>query len=176
MKLVKFVPAFVATLVLAACFNNQEVAQIQQTQVAVAQATENATQPVKDVVNTGNGTAELKVEKMTDAAKTVVYRCQSGKQVTATYVFQGEEAVAVNLVLQNGKTTQKIPTLNRDAANPDFTSFVSKDYIWNVSTGFTNATVTAETTGMLTQLGKDSDEILAKLCDVDQKATAKINK
>lgn len=63
MKLVKFVPAFVATLVLAACSNNQEVAQIQQTQVAVAQATENATQPVKDVVNTGNGTAELKVEK-----------------------------------------------------------------------------------------------------------------
>lgn len=69
MKLVKFVPAFVANFSFSfACFNNQEVAQIQQTQVAVAQATENAATSKRCGEDTGSSTAaELKVEKIADA-------------------------------------------------------------------------------------------------------------
>lgn len=177
MKLVKFVPALAATLVLAACSNNsQEVVQVQAKQDAVVQATENATQQVQNVASTANGTAAVKVEKVTDGSKVIAYRCLSGKRVSATYAFQGDEAKAVNLVLTEGRKSQKIPTLTRDAANQDFASFVSDKYIWNVDSSFTLANATKETTGMLTQKGKDSDDILAKLCDVDSKLTKKLNK
>lgn len=174
MKLVKFVPALAATLVLAACSN--QATTTQPTQDPVAQATETATQQVKDVAGTGHGTAAVKVEKATDSSKSIVYRCLSGKRVTATCAFQGDEAKAVNLVLKEGRKSQKIPTLTRDAQNQDFTSFVSDKYIWNVDTGFNLANATKETTGMLTKKGKDSDDILAKLCDVDSKLTKKLNK
>lgn len=175
MKLVKFAPALAATLVLAAC-SNQQAATTQPAQNAVTQAAETATQQVKDVASTAHGTAAVKVEKATDGSKSIVYRCLSGKRVTATYAFQGDEAKAVNLVLKEGRKSQKIPTLTRDAANQDFASFVSDKYIWNVDSGFKLANATKETTGMLTQKGKDSDEILAKLCDVDRKLTKKLNK
>lgn len=174
MKLVKFVPALAATLVLSACSNNQ--APSQPVQDVVTQAAETAAKQVENVASTGHGTAAVKVEKATDGSKSVVYRCQSGKRVTATYAFQGEEPKAVNLVLKEGRKSHKIPTLTRDAENQDFTSFKSDNYIWNVSTGFTLSNANAETTGMLTKLGKGSDEILAKLCDVDKKLTSKLNK
>lgn len=176
MKLVKFVPALAATLVLAACSNNNQTAP-QPTVDPVTKAAETATQQVNDIAsNAARAAGAVKVEKATDASKSIVYRCQSGKRVTANYVFQGDDARAVNLVLQNGKKTQKIPTLARDDANQDFTSFKSDNYIWNISTGFTLANATGETTGMLTKLGKGSDEILAKLCDVDKQLTSRLNK
>ncbi|AHG77120.1 hypothetical protein [Mannheimia varigena] len=177
MKLVKFVPALAATLVLAACSNANNQPAPQPTVDPVTKAADQATQQVNEIAgNAARGAAAVKVEKATDGSKSIVYRCQSGKLVTANYVFQGDDARAVNLVLQNGKKTQKIPTLARDDANQDFTSFKSDNYIWNVSTGFTLANATGETTGMLTKLGKGSDEILAKLCDVDKQLTSRLNK
>lgn len=177
MKLVKFVPALAATLVLAACSNANNQPAPQPTVDPVAKVADQAAQQVNEIAgNTARGAAAVKVEKATDSSKSIVYRCLSGKRVTATYAFQGDEAKAVNLVLKDGRKSQKIPTLTRNAENKDFTSFVSDEYIWNVDTGFNLANATKETTGMLTQKGKDSDDILAKLCDVDKKLTKKLNK
>lgn len=177
MKLVKFVPALAATLVLAACSNANNQVVPQPTVDPVAKVADQAIQQVNDIAgNVTHGVAAVKVEKATDSSKSIVYRCQSGKWVTANYVFQGEGAKAVNILLQNGQKIQKIPTLTRDVANKDFTSFKSDRYIWNVSTGFMLSNATDETTGMLTKLGKETDEILAKLCDVDSKLTKKLNK
>lgn len=46
--------------------------------------------------------------------------------------------------------------------------------MWNVDTGFTLSDTNK--TGMLTQIGTSSDEILAKLCDVDKALTSRLNK
>lgn len=174
MKLVKFAPALAATLVLAACSNESVTANTQNTHEAVKEAANKATQQVNDIASTAHGTAAVKVESATDSSKSIVYRCQSGKRVTANYVFQGEEAKAVNLVLTSGNKSQDIPTLTRDAENKDFTLFKSDKYMWNVDTGFTLSDTNK--TGMLTQIGTSSDEILAKLCDVDKALTSRLNK
>ncbi|MDD0823945.1 hypothetical protein PTQ27_05635 [Mannheimia sp. AT1] len=174
MKLVKFTPALAAMVVLAACSNNQTTTHTPSTQEAVKEVATQATQQVNDIASTAHGTAAVKVESATDSSKAIVYRCQSGKRVTANYVFQGEEAKAVNLVLTSGAKSQEIPTLTRDTSNADFTLFKSDKYMWNVDTGFTLSDTNK--TGMLTQMGTSSDEILAKLCDVDKALTSRLNK
>ncbi|QIM65932.1 hypothetical protein A4G16_00315 [Mannheimia granulomatis] len=174
MKLVKFVPALAATLVLAACSNagNQQPAQPKEN--PVAQAAEKAAQQVNDIAGTAHGTGAVKVEKATDGAKSIVYRCQNGKQVSATYAFQGEEAKAVNLVLTNGKKSQKIETLTRDTASQDFPVFKSDKYNWSLESGFSLSS--NNQSGMLVKYGDKTDKILAKLCNVNKGLTSKLNK
>lgn len=174
MKLVKFVPALAAMLVLAACSNESVTSNTQATQTAVKEAATQAVEQMNDIANTALGTAAVKVEKATDGSKSIVYRCQSGKRVTANYVFQGEEAKAVNLVVKSGTKLQKIPTLTRVTTTPDFTSFKSGNYVWNLDSGFTLSDTNKS--GMLTKTGKKSDEILAKLCDVNEALTSRLNK
>ncbi|HGO5855730.1 TPA: hypothetical protein ACK3JJ_000334 [Mannheimia haemolytica] len=175
MKLVKFVPALAATLVLAACSNANTQSAPQQAQDAVTKAAEQATQQVNEIAgNAPRASGAVKVEKATDSAKSIVYRCQSGKRVTANYVFQGEEAKAVNLLVQSGGKTQKIPTLTRDASNQDSTSFKTDKYSWDLDTGFTLSS--NGQSGMLTKYGAKTDTIVAKLCDVDKALTSKLNK
>lgn len=173
MKLVKIAPALTTTLVLAAC-SHEPIANTQTAQNTVEEVAAQATQRVNNIANVTNGTAAVKVEKVTDTTKSIVYRCQSGKRITANYAFQGEEAKAVNLVLTNGTNSQKIPTLTRDATNQDFTSFKSDKYVWNLDTGFTFSNINKS--GMLTEKGVKSDEILAKLCDVNKALTSRLNK
>ncbi|HGO5854032.1 TPA: hypothetical protein ACK3JH_000892 [Mannheimia haemolytica] len=175
MKLVKFVPALAATLVLAACSNASNQPAPQPAQDAVAKAAEQATQQVNEIAgNAPRATGAVAVEKATDGKKSIVYRCQSGKRVTANYVFQGEEAKAVNLLVQNGKKTQKIPTLTRDVKNQDSTSFKADKYSWDLDTGFSLSS--NDQSGMLTKYGAKTDTIVAKLCDVDKALTSKLNK
>lgn len=171
MKLVKFVPALAATLVLAACSNANTQSAPQQAQDAVTKAAEQATQQVNEIA--GNA-PRASGAVATDGAKSIVYRCQSGKRVTANYVFQGEEAKAVNLLVQSGGKTQKIPTLTRDASNQDSTSFKTDKYSWDLDTGFTLSS--NGQSGMLTKYGAKTDTIVAKLCDVDKALTSKLNK
>lgn len=173
MKLVKFAPALAATLVLAACSNQNNQAP-QPAQDPVAKVAEKATQQVNEVASSVHGAGAVKVEKATDGSKSIVYRCQSGKQISATYAFQGEEAKAVNLVLKNGSKSQKIPTLTRDDSRADFTTFKAGKYVWELDSGFTLSS--SNQSGMLVKSGAKSDTILAKMCDVDKALTSRLNK
>ncbi|HDL3095572.1 TPA: hypothetical protein PW289_002216, partial [Mannheimia haemolytica] len=73
MKLVKFVPALAATLVLAACSNANTQSAPQQAQDAVTKAAEQATQQVNEIAgNAPRASGAVKVEKATDGAKSIV--------------------------------------------------------------------------------------------------------
>ncbi|MFA9487667.1 MULTISPECIES: hypothetical protein [unclassified Mannheimia] len=175
MKLVKFVPALAATVVLAACSNANNQPAPQPTVDPVAKAADQAAQQVNEIAgNAVRGAGAVKVEKATDGSKSIVYRCQSGKLVTANYVFQGEEPKAVNIVLQNGKKTQKIPTLAIDPSDKDSTVFKSKKYSWELESGFNLAST--EKSGMLFKHEAKVSNILAKTCDVDKALTSRLNK
>ncbi|HDL5698867.1 TPA: hypothetical protein PXE99_000657 [Mannheimia haemolytica] len=175
MKLVKFVPALAATVVLAACSNANNQPAPQPTVDPVAKAANQATQQVNEITsNAPRATGAVAVEKATDGSKSIVYRCQSGKLVTANYVFQGEQAKAVNIALQNGKKVQKLPTLTRDDSRADFTTFKAGKYVWELDSGFTLSS--SNQSGMLVKSGAKSDTILAKMCDVDKALTSRLNK
>ncbi|MDH2925435.1 hypothetical protein EV693_11431 [Nicoletella semolina] len=169
MKLIKFLPTFAAA-VLAACSSDQSVLE------QAAQATKTAANQVTQVADMVTGQGAVQVEKLTNRSKSVVYSCQNHKTVTASYAFQDDQVKAVNLVVGKGKKAVTIPALTRDEANQDFTSFTSNEYVWNVENGFTFDNATSKVGGMLTKKGKDSDEILAKLCDINTSATKKLNK
>lgn len=174
MKLVKFVPALAATLVLAACSNTNNQPAPQPTVDPVAKVADQATQQVNEIAgNVARGSAAVKVEKATDGSKSIVYRCQRGKLVTANYVFQGEDAKAVNIVLQHGKKKHQIPTLTREEARADFTTFKAGKYVWELDSGFTLSS--NEQSGRLLKDGAKSDTILAKSCDVDKTLTSRLN-
>lgn len=177
MKLVKFVPAIAATLVLAACSTASDVAS--STAGAVSNAAGAVTETVSNagaaVVNTVSGAADstqaavkTQVEKISTTSKSVAYKCLNKVKVSATYAFEGDKPKAVNLQL--GKKV--ITGLLYDASNQDQPTFKSDKYVWNLDNDFYQDIY--KSGAMLTEDGKDSDMILAKLCEVDKAATKRL--
>jgi len=179
MKLVKFVPAVVASLVLVACSSTSTeeavaAAKAQEAQ-AFEQATVRANEQAANMAKEIDGKATVSVEKLATASKSASYRCQGGKNLVATYAFENNVARAVNVRLGNGKNAIAA-TLLRDDSNKDFTSFQSDKYIWNVETGLTPENIATIDGGNFSAKGSDADEILAKLCSVNKSATVRLNK
>lgn len=148
MKLIKFIPAVMATVVLAACSTATKVE------------------------NTMEKAGEEMKAAMTETSRTVVYTCQRNKQVVASYAFTGEKATGVTLTVNN----VAVKGLMRDDNNKDLASFTSKSHIWNVENSFNLANFDKTSGVMLFQKGKKSDKILAKDCAVNVAETAKLNK
>ncbi|QBQ63071.1 hypothetical protein EXH44_01905 [Actinobacillus indolicus] len=173
LNLMKFLPSLAAVTVLAACSSNTSMVQEQS---VVEQAQQTATQQANRVAEVGGGKSAVSVEKVTDRTKSVAYRCLNNQQVTASYAFSGDDVRAVNLVLGSGKKATTLPTLMRDSANRDFISFSSDKHVWSVENGFTFDNATTKVGGILTEKGSEVDVILAKLCDINKSATARLNK
>lgn len=176
MKLIKLVPTLLSVAVLAACALTESDSSTASNTANVEQATQNARQEAQNMAQNIKGKADVQVERLTDAGKSVVYSCADRTRLNAAYSFQGNEAKAVNLVLTKGKNTQHIPTLVRDEANRDFVSFKSDEYIWNVENGFNLSNATVKTGGNLIKRGAGTDEILAKLCRINGAATRILNR
>lgn len=179
MKLVKFVPALVATLVLAACSSTSTEEAVAAAKAKEAQAFEQATaranEQAANMAKSIDGKAAVNVEKLATENKSASYRCQSGKNLMATYAFENNVARAVNVRLGDGKNAITA-TLLRDDSNKDFTSFQSDKYIWNVESGLTPENIATIDGGNFSAKSASSDEILAKLCSVNKSATVRLNK
>lgn len=175
MKLVKFLPSLAAVAVLAACSQTSQT--VQQPQLSgVEQANQTATQQADKVAQVAGGQSAVSVEKVTNRTKSVVYQCLNKTMLTANYAFEGDSVKAVNLALGSGKNVKTIPTLIRDENNHDFVTFVSDKYLWSVENGFNFENATSKTGGNLTEKGSEADIILAKLCNINKTATARLNK
>ncbi|WP_386689918.1 MULTISPECIES: ACP-like domain-containing protein [unclassified Lonepinella] len=180
MKLVKFIPAICATVVLAACSSapsEQEMAAAQAEKEAqvMEQAMNTADAQATEMAKNIDGTAQVKVQKVPTVNKSVVYRCQSGKVVTATYAFENNDPRAVSVRLGKGQKALKV-SLARDDNSKDTVSFVSDKYEWNVDTGLTLDNFNGVDAIHLVKKGAESDQILAKLCNVNKTATKRLNK
>lgn len=163
MKLVKLASALSLVTVLAACSTANDVAS------SVTDTVKNGVNTVSNgVSNTVNGVKNV----LNRSSKSVVYQCQNNKTVVANYEFEGEKATAVTLSVNN----VAVKSLKRDENNQDFASFASDSHTWNVDNHFNLATFDKTEAGMLFNKGKQADEILAKNCEVNKTATAKLNK
>lgn len=160
MKLVKFVPALLAASVLAACSTANE---------AASNAAEAVTESAANVVNSAEQALQTSVEKVATTSKSVAYQCLNKVKVSATYAFEGDKPRAVNL--QVGK--QLIKGLAYDSSNKDQATFKSDKYRWNLDNEFYQDITKAG--GMLTQVDGEVHPILAKLCEVDKRATKRLN-
>lgn len=188
MKLVKFVPAIAATLVLAACSTAGSVVSsatdavsnaagaVGNTVSSAASATTNAVSGAATAVkDTATGMVTKTQDVLPTKSKSVVYACQNNTKVTATYAFHNEEVKGANLKV--GKTA-----LNGFVVNPELSkkidsiAFTSGAYSFVVENGLTLSNAEKVTAVMLTKHGKTSDQIVAKNCNVDAKATAALNK
>ncbi|WGE32865.1 hypothetical protein NYR60_04480 [Actinobacillus genomosp. 2] len=174
MKAIKLVSALSLATILAACSTASDVASNVTEGVSnVASATTNAVKEGATAVSNGvSNTVTTVKNKLTASSKTVVYQCQNNKAVVATYNFEGEKATGLTLTVND----VAVKDLMRDDNNKDFTSFASKTHVWNVDNNFALKTFNKTEAGMLFKKGKNSDEILAKNCEVNQTATAKLNK
>ncbi|OOR99596.1 hypothetical protein B0187_04600 [Haemophilus paracuniculus] len=185
MKLVKLLSAIAVATALSACSTASDVASsatnaVSNAASSVANGVSNVATGVADgvsntvtkVKDTAAGKVETTTTKLDTTSKTVVYSCQQKKSVTATYAFENGQVKAVNLKL--GK--QAINGLMLDANSSDVVSFASKGYRWNVDTDFSLENAEKTTAIHLAKIGKQSDQLLAKLCEVNKSATARYNK
>lgn len=184
MKLVKFVPAVAATLVLAACSAGSNV--VSNTADAVGNAANAVTGAVTATSNAVTGIATTVKETAageltkTEALlptqnKSVVYDCQNNTTVTATYAFHNEDVKGANLKV--GKTAIKGFVTNAELSQKlDAVTFVSGQYSFSVENGLTYSNAEKATAIMLTKHGKKADQILAKNCKINESATARLNK
>lgn len=169
MKLVKFIPALAATMVLAACSTASDA--VSSVGSAVSNTVDATTTAVKDgATAVKDGVESAKNAVMGKSTKAVAYTCQNNTVVVANYSFDGEKATGVSLIVNK----KAVKGLARDDKNTDFTSFASASHVWNVDAGLTAATFDKSTDGMLFKKGKDSDQILAKSCQVNVEATKKL--
>ncbi|QGM80914.1 DUF7606 domain-containing protein [Otariodibacter oris] len=180
MKLVKFLPAVTAALVLAACSDVGSMAAKTDSMVksgvdavdGAASAVSNAASATGTAVKNG---AESVSDKMTQAKdmittrnKSVVYTCQNNTTVTATYGFQNNLPKGAKVLL--GKNTLITDfVLDEDhSKKTDTTTFVSGDYVWSVESGLTQQNLGKIDAIMLYKTGAQADEILAKNCSIVQ--------
>ncbi|PVX32368.1 hypothetical protein C8D76_1147 [Pasteurella langaaensis DSM 22999] len=179
MKLVKFVPALVATLVLAACSSTSAEEAAAAAKAKEAQALEQAAARANDqaanMAKSIDGKAAVTVEKLATESKSASYRCMNGKTLVATYAFENNVARAVNVRLGKGKNAL-VASLIRDDNDKDFTAFQSDKYTWKVDVGLTPKNIATINGGNFSAKGANSDEILAKLCSVNSSATNRLNK
>ncbi|WGE90396.1 hypothetical protein [Actinobacillus genomosp. 1] len=170
MKGIKFISALSFAALLAACSTANDVASNVSN---AASATTNAVKEGATAVSNGvSNTVNTVKNKLTASSKTVVYQCQNNKTVVATYDFEGEKATGLTLTVND----VAVKELMRDEKNKDFASFASKTHVWNLDETFSLSTFNKTEAGMLFKKGKNADEILAKNCEVNQTATAKLNK
>lgn len=174
MKLVKLLSAIAVATALSACSTASDVASSATNAVsnAASAVTEGVSNTVTNVKETVAGKVETTTTKLDTTSKTVVYSCQQKKSVTATYAFKNGKVKAVNLKL--GK--KAINGLMLDPNSSDVVSFASKGYRWNVDTDFSLENAEKTTAIHLAKIGKQSDQLLAKLCEVNKSATARYNK
>ncbi|SUT87121.1 Uncharacterised protein [Actinobacillus ureae] len=174
MKSIKFISALSLATLLAACSTASDVASTVSEGVSnAASATTNAVKEGATAVSNGvSNTVNTVKNKLTASSKTVVYQCQNSKTVVATYDFEGEKATGLTLTVND----VAVKELMRDEKNKDFASFASKTHVWNLDETFSLSTFNKTEAGMLFKKGKNADEILAKNCEVNQTATAKLNK
>lgn len=170
MKLVKFVPALAATLVLAACStatNNDMAKEAASMNAEGNKTTVTATAKAEDITVTAAATKEVLMTQ----TKSVAYKCNSGNVVVA-YAFHNDEVKGANVRL--GKNNEITGFL----ANAELTSkvgspvFVSGDYVLTSDNGLTFANATKTDLVMVTK----GDQILAKNCKIQKAATKKLNK
>ena len=165
MKLVKFVPAIAATFVLAACSTQQK--ETAPTVVPKAQET---------VMNTPAGEV-TKVEKaLMTQNKSVVYSCQKGGTVTATYAFHNGEVKGANIRVGKKNELTGFTVDAEDSKKTEETVFASGDYVWAVENGLTFDSAEKSNAIMLYKKGQMADEILVKNCKINKSATARLNK
>ncbi|WP_150539374.1 hypothetical protein [Actinobacillus vicugnae] len=174
MKLTKFASALSLATLLAACATASDVAStVTEGASNAASATTNAVKEGANAVSTSvSNTVNTVKNKLTTSSKTVVYQCQSNKTVVASYEFEGEKAISSTLSVND----VAVKGLMRNEKNKDFASFESKTHVWNLDDTFTLSTFNKTEAGMLFKKGKNADEILAKNCEINQTATAKLNK
>ncbi|MGX2985610.1 ACP-like domain-containing protein [Ursidibacter sp. B-7004-1] len=166
MKLVKFVPAIAATLVLAACSTPKEESTAPK---AMPQATET-------VMNTPVGEVTKVEETLMTQNKSVVYSCQKGGTVTATYAFHNSEVKGANVRVGKKNEITGFVVDAEDSKKTEETVFTSGDYVWAVENGLTFDSAEKTNAIMLYKKGKMADEILAKNCKINKSATARLNK
>ena len=166
MKLVKFVPAIAATLVLAACSTAGNV--VSSTTNAVSNAASTTTNAVSNAATATKDTVAGTMKSASNALsskptfETAAYLCDvKGKRnqvVSATYAFV------------NGKIETATITINRkvvgeamklDPSYADGTKFVEGKKVWSLESGFTQATASKTMPIMFT----DNNQILARNCE-----------
>lgn len=188
MKLVKFVPAIAATLVLAACSTAENMVSsttnavssaasattnaVSNAASATTNAVSNAATATKEAVT---GTVSKTTEMLPTRNKSVVYSCSNKTTVTATYAFHNEEVKGANLKV--GKTAINGFIVNPELSQKlDSATFTSGKYILSVNKDLAYSTAEKAEMVMLTKQGKQMDTIVAKNCSIDATATARLNK
>ncbi|KAE9540266.1 hypothetical protein HT665_06270 [Ursidibacter maritimus] len=164
MKLVKFVPAIAATLVLAACSTQKEAKP------------ETMPKAQETVMNTPAGEVTKVEETLMTKNKSVVYSCQKGGTVTATYAFHNGEVKGANIRVGKKNEVTGFVVDAEDSKKTEETVFASGDYVWAVENGLTFDSAEKTNAIMLYKKGKMADEILVKTCKINKSATARLNK
>lgn len=164
MKLVKFVPAIAATLVLAACSTQKET------------VAETMPKAQETVMNTAAGEVTKVQETLMTQNKSVVYTCQKGGSVTATYAFHNGEVKGANVRVGKKNEVTGFVVDAEDSKKTEETVFTSGDYVWAVENGLTFDSAEKTNAIMLYKKGKMADEILVKTCKINKSATARLNK
>ena len=166
MKLVKFVPAIAATLVLAACSTAENVVSsttnaVSNAASATTNAVSNAATATKDaVVGTMKGASNALSSKPT--FETAAYFCDvQGKKnqvVSATYAFVNGKIDTATITINRKVVGQE---MKLDPSYKDGTQFVEGKKVWALEGGFTQATASKTMPIMFT----DNNQILAKNCE-----------
>ncbi|WP_301098825.1 hypothetical protein [Otariodibacter sp.] len=175
MKLVKFLPAVTAALVLAACSDVGNMAT--KTGNMVKSGVDGATSAVSDAASaTGNAvksgaksvsnTVTEAKDMITTRNKSVVYSCQNNTTVTATYAFQDNLPKGAKLLLNKNTLLTDFTLDENDSKKTDTTTFVSGKYVWSVEAGLTQQNIGKTEAIMLYKTGNKADEILAKNCSI----------
>lgn len=174
MKLVKFVPAVAAILVLAACSTATDIASntvggVKDAAIATTDAVATAT---ADAVK---GAVDVTKEVLTTKTKSVAYKCSKGDVVVA-YAFSGDVVKGANVRI--GKNTEiKGFLVNAELSKKiDSPSFISGNYVLTVDNGLSFENATKTDLVMLTKKGEKSDEIVAKNCTINDATTKLLNK
>lgn len=178
MKLVKFVPAIAATLVLAACSTAENM--VSSTTNAVSNAASATTNAVSNaasattnaVSNVATATKDAVAGTMKSASnalsskptfETAAYFCDvQGKKnqvVSATYAFVNGKIDTATITINRKVVGQE---MKLDPSYKDGTQFVEGKKVWALESGFTQATASKTMPIMFT----DNNQILAKNCEI----------
>ncbi|AUI65968.1 Holliday junction resolvase [Glaesserella australis] len=171
MKFVKFLPAVLASVVLAACSTVSDVASSTVSAVgdagsAVVDGAKSAGGAVVDGAKaTGSAVSSgvTAAKDMVTGSKTVAYTCsvngKTNQPVSAVYTFNNGEAATATVTI-NKKVVGK--NLKVDTAYTDGVKFVSGTNVWSLDMGFNEKTAETTVPVMFTA----NNQILAKNCSV----------
>lgn len=167
MKLVKFVPAIAATLVLAACSTAENMVSsttnaVSNAASATTNAVSNAATATKDAV-AGTMKSASNALSSKPTFETAAYFCDvQGKKnqvVSATYAFVNGKIDTATITINRKVVGQE---MKLDPSYKDGTQFVEGKKVWALEGGFTQATASKTMPIMFT----DNNQILAKNCEI----------